>query len=215
MCGRYILMFDNDELEEEFGIQPTAMDWPPNENVSPGEGVPVITDATKRELKIMRWGLVPGWAKDPTIGYKLINARAETVAEKPSFRNSFTHRRCLILANGFYEWLDTGSRKQPYKFTLKDQKLFAFAGLWDHWQDRNGNGLFTCSIITTMPNQVVAEYHDRMPVILEKEHLWDWVEDRPLHELLSMLRPYPVERMAEPVRIDPKFFQKTSRVHAS
>ena len=132
MCGRYILMFDNDELEEEFGIQPTAMDWPPNENVSPGEGVPVITDATKRELKIMRWGLVPGWAKDPTIGYKLINARAETVAEKPSFRNSFTHRRCLILSNGFYEWLDTGSRKQPYKFTLKDQKLFAFAGLWDH-----------------------------------------------------------------------------------
>lgn len=215
MCGRYILMFDNDELEEEFGIRPTVVDWPSNENVSPGEGVPVITDSTKCELKIMRWGLVPGWAKDPTIGYKLINARAETVAEKPSFRNSFAHRRCLILASGFYEWLDTGSRKQPYKFTLRDQKVFAFAGLWDHWQDGKGNELVTCSIITTSPNQVVAEYHDRMPVILEKEHRWEWLKDQPLQELHTMLKPYPVERMAEPVRVDPKFFQKTSRVQAS
>lgn len=163
----------------------------------------------------MRWGLVPGWAKDPTIGYKLINARAETVAEKPSFRNSFAHRRCLILASGFYEWLDTGSRKQPYKFTLRDQKVFAFAGLWDHWQDGKGNELVTCSIITTSPNQVVAEYHDRMPVILEKEHRWEWLKDQPLQELHTMLKPYPVERMAEPVRVDPKFFQKTSRVQAS
>jgi putative SOS response-associated peptidase YedK len=205
-------MFENDELEEEFGIKPKAVDWLPNENVSPGEGVPVITDATERELKIMRWGLVPSWAKDPMIGYKLINARAETVSEKPSFRNSFTHRRCLIPASGFYEWLNMGGRKQPYKFTLKDQKLFSFAGLWDHWQDGKGKELITCSIITTVPNKIVAEYHDRMPVILDKEHYWEWLEDRTLSELQAMLVPYPVEKMAEPIMVNPMFFKKTSAV---
>jgi putative SOS response-associated peptidase YedK len=201
-------MFDNDELEEEFGIKPTAVAWPPSENVSPGDSIPVITDAIERELKVMRWGLVPSWAKDPAIGYKTINARAETVAEKPSFRNAFAHRRCLILASGFYEWLDIGARKQPYRFTLKDHKLFTFAGLWENWQDRNGIELTTCTIITTMPNRMVAEIHDRMPVILDKDHCWAWLEHRPFPELQAMLVPYPAEKMAAPVMIDSGFFKK-------
>ena len=209
MCGRYILMFDSYELEEEFRIKPVAVDWQPSENVSPGDDIPVITDVTNRELKIMRWVLVPSWAKDPVIGFKTINARAETIAVKPSFRNAFTRRRCLIPASGFNEWQDTGARKQPYKFTLKDQKLFAFAGLWERWQDRNGIELTTCAIITTMPNRVVADIHGRMPVILEREHRWSWIVNRPLLELQAMLVLYPAEKMNEPVMINPTFFKRT------
>lgn len=204
-------MFDSNELEEEFGIKPILVDWLPSENISPGEGVPVITDATNRELKIMRWGLVPPWAKDPAIGFKTMNARAETVNVKPSFRNAFARRRCLIPASGFYEWLDTGARKQPYKFKLRYQKIFAFAGLWENWQDHNGNELTTCAIITTMPNQVVAEIHDRMPVILDKDHYWAWLDDRPLPELQAMLVPYPVEKMSESVMIEPEFYKKAPK----
>ncbi len=175
----------------------------------------MITNSVNPELQVMRWGLVPSWAKDPVIGYKTINARAETVAEKPSFRNAFIRRRCLIPASGFYEWLDVGGRKQPYKFTVTDQKLFAFAGLWEHWQGQHGNELTTCVIITTMPNRVVAQIHDRMPVILDREHYWEWLEDRPLPELQRMLVPYPAENMDKPERVDPGFFKKTSMVGGS
>lgn len=197
----------------EFGLKATPVEWPPSENVSPGEGIPVIIDPVTRELKIMRWGLVPYWAKDPAIGYKTINARAETVAEKPSFRAAFARRRCLIPASGFYEWLDIGGRKQPFKFTVTDQKLFAFAGLWEHWQDPHGNELTTCAIITTTPNLVVGKIHDRMPVILEKDLRWAWLENRPLPELQSMLAPYPTEKMAEPERIDPAFFKRNPKLN--
>ena len=184
-------------------------------NVSPGKNIPVVINKDTRSVEMLKWGLIPSWSKDPLIGNKLINARSETIAEKPSFRNSFKYRRCLILADGFYEWKVEGSRKQPYKFKLIDGKPFTFAGIWDHWQDKSGQQLQTCSIITTVPNGIMAEYHDRMPVILEKEHRWEWLKDQPLQELHTMLKPYPVERMAEPVRVDPKFFQKTSRVQAS
>ncbi len=183
------------------------MEWTPSRNVSPGEQIPVITDALNPVLRTMRWGLVPYWAKDPAIGYKTINARAETVAEKPSFRAAFARRRCLIPASGFYEWLQAGARKQPYKFTLTDHKMFAFAGLWEHWQDQHGNELTTCAIITTTPNEVVGPIHDRMPVILDKDSRRAWLEDRPLPELQSLLKAYPAEKMNPPEAVDSAVFR--------
>ena len=193
------------------GLADVPADLELNPNVSPGDGVAVVTDGLKRTVDFFRWGLVPGWAKDISIGNKLINARAETLSEKPSFRNAFARRRCLIPASGFYEWRAEGSRKQPYLFQLADQKAFTFAGLWEHWEDNQGNELFSCTIITTSPNEMVAEYHDRMPVILDAENCWAWLEDRPIKELQSMLKSYPSEKMGKPVPVNPLEMSKINR----
>jgi putative SOS response-associated peptidase YedK len=195
-------MYDPEELKDMLGLGEVPAELAPNQNISPGQGIAAVTDGQTRAVEIFKWGLVPGWAKDPAIGNKMINARAETLAEKPSFRNALARRRCLIPASGFYEWRQEGSRKQPYLFQLADEKMFTFAGLWEHWQDAHGNELKTCTIITTQPNQVLAEYHDRMPVILGVENRWQWLEDRPQPELLGMLSPFAAERMAEPVKMD-------------
>ena len=196
-------MYDPEELQDMLGLEDVPAELVPNENISPGEGIGVVTDGVKKSVQVFKWGLVPGWSKDPAIGNKLINARAETLIEKPSFRNAFMRRRCLIPAGGFYEWRQEGSRKQPYLFTLADQKAFTLAGLWDHWQDNQGNELYSCTIITTTPNTLLAEYHDRMPVILDASNCWSWLENRPVQELQGMLVPYPAERMGEPVAVDP------------
>jgi putative SOS response-associated peptidase YedK len=151
------------------------------------------------------WGLIPSWAKDPLIGRKMINARAETIAEKPSFRASFQRRRCLILADGFYEWKTEPNRRQPYRFSLIDKKPFTFAGIWDHWQDKRGQEITSCTIITTTPNRLLQEYHDRMPVILDKDTRWNWLNPAtPVPDLLGMLRPFPDDQMAKPEKIEPK-----------
>lgn len=197
-------MYDPEELKDMLGLGDVPADLAPNQNISPGQGIAVVTDDQTRDVEIFRWGLVPGWAKDPAIGYKMINARAETLAEKPSFRNAFAKRRCLIPASGFYEWRQEGSRKQPYLFRLADEKVFTFAGLWEHWQDAQGNELFSCTIITTTPNNVLAEYHDRMPVILGAENRWQWLENQPVSNLQGFLKPYAADRMAEPVKVDPQ-----------
>ncbi len=144
------------------------------------------------------------WAKDPMIGHKLINARAETIAEKPSFKQAFLRRRCLIPADGFYEWKTEGTRKQPYLFKMSDGKPFTFAGIWETWRDRAGVEISTCAIITTIPNGLIEKYHDRMPVILEESVRWRWLDDVPVPELQTMLLPYPDSKMTTPQPVDPK-----------
>ncbi len=201
-------MYDPEELKDQLGLSEVPDELAPNGNISPGEGIAVVTDAVKRSVDIYKWGLVPSWAKDISIGNKLINARAETLSEKPSFRNAFSRRRCLIPASGFYEWRQEGARKQPYLFQLADHKAFTFAGLWEHWEDNQGNEIYSCTIITTVPNALLAQYHERMPVILDDSTRWQWLENRPQAEHQSMLIPYPVEKMAEPVRIDPQLLRR-------
>jgi putative SOS response-associated peptidase YedK len=187
------------------------VDFTSNQNISPGQNVGAVTDSRLRNVELFRWGLIPSWAKDPSIGYKMFNARSETIAEKPSFRTAFAKRRCLILADGFYEWKLVGNKKVPFLFKLKDQKPFTFAGIWETWTDILGNKIPTCSIITTSPNSLMAEYHDRMPVIFDTTERWNWLEDRPQDELIKMMTPLESEKMAIPVQIEPQFLYQSKR----
>jgi len=152
----------------------------------------------------MRWGLIPSWAKDPSIGNKMINARCETLAEKPSFRNAFQKRRCLILADGFYEWQQIpNGRSVPYYFTLKDHSPFVFAGLWESWNSPTGQPLQTCTIITCPPNELVAPIHDRMPVILNRQAADNWIGQTSSPQLQALLSAYPANQMQR-VQVGPK-----------
>ena len=146
---------------------------------------------------MFRWGLIPFWAKDPSIGHKMINARAETVDEKPSFEHSLQRERCLVIADGFYEWKKEGSTKQPYRITLKNKELFGFAGLWDTWNSTTGDIIDSCSIITTTPNDLMASIHDRMPVILSQDSERVWLDQTIVDScfLKSLLVPYPANLM--------------------
>jgi putative SOS response-associated peptidase YedK len=201
MCGRFLLFSSRDELAQLLDLDPA--DLPtlfPRYNVAPTQGIPAarLADDGRRTVAELRWGLIPSWAKDAKIGYSLINARAETVAEKPAFRGSFKARRCLIPASGFYEWAATRSRqKQPYHFRLRDGRPFAFAGLWERWAGRDGEPIESCSIITTEANAVVRPVHERMPVILSPEGFAAWLDAHtPAADLLALLRPYPEGEMA-------------------
>jgi putative SOS response-associated peptidase YedK len=168
MCGRYRLSRSKELLAEHFNVEPDD-DWEPRYNIAPSQYVPVIRqrpDGPKRWGAQMRWGLIPAWAKDASIGFKMINARAETVATKPAYRDVLRKRRCLIPADGFYEWVKDGRAKTPFCFTMADNSTFAFAGIWDSWRNPQGQTIDTCSIITTTPNALLADIHDRMPVIL-------------------------------------------------
>ncbi|MGM9988953.1 MAG: SOS response-associated peptidase [Bacillaceae bacterium] len=195
MCGRFTLFADYDELLERFQIE-AAFDrksYLKSYNIAPSQSVvAVINNGKQNRMGYLRWGLVPSWAKDEKIGYKLVNARGETVAEKPSFRKSFVKRRCLILADSFYEWKKDDKRKIPMRIKLKNNEPFAMAGIWDAWKKPDGSLLYTCSIITTNPNPLMANIHDRMPVILKKDDEQKWLN--PANEdpvfLLSLLQPY-------------------------
>jgi putative SOS response-associated peptidase YedK len=169
----------------------------PRYNIAPTQSVlTVVQEKGKRIGKTMRWGLIPFWAKDVKIGYKMINARAETIDEKPMYKGLFKKQRCLILADGFYEWKKTGNEKHPYRFQMISGKPFAFAGLWDRWS--NGDQSFiTCSIITTTPNEITKEVHDRMPVILPPDAYQMWLEPdmKDTDYLKSLLQPYPADEM--------------------
>lgn len=195
MCGRYTLKTPVEALAEKFGVEETP-DIAPSYNIAPTQDVAaVLSEDGKRKLDVLHWGLIPSWADDPQIGGRMINARAETVAEKPSFRSAFRHRRCLIPADGFYEWRKTGGGKQPHYIRMGDGSPFAFAGLWERW--RNGREIRSCIIITTGANELVGEVHDRMPVILHPEDydLWldpDFDERDPL---TTLLKPYPADEM--------------------
>lgn len=205
MCGRFILTdaMAAIELVRELKI---ASPPPQRFNIAPTQMVPVVLNDGKKELSFARWGLVPSWAKDVSIGQKLFNARAETLAEKPSFRAPLKRRRCLILADGFYEWatIHTDGRRVPVRVTLKDNSPFAFAGLWDVWNDPAGGELISTTIITTSPNELMAKFHHRMPVILPRDQLERWISpgEMPSEEALSMLTQYPAAQMnAYPVSL--------------
>lgn len=200
MCGRFTNMMSWDELVALYGlgeVRNMAPGWKPRYNVAPTQYLPVIRlDAEcRRELVMLRWGLVPSWVKDPAIGARLINARAETIAEKPSFRAAFKTRRCLIPADGFYEWRRAGGAKQPYRITMANGSPFAFAGLWERWT-AGEEALETVAIITTGANKLLAAIHDRMPVIIDPADQAAWLEARDTAIPLALLQPYPAERMS-------------------
>lgn len=195
MCGRYVLKQTPARLKEYFGLDEIA-DFSPHYNIPPGTDIPVIRQSPegKRVLHLLRWGLVPHWAKDPSIGSKLNNARGETVAEKPSFRDAFKRRRCLIPADGFYEWKTEGRQKQPYYISLKSGEPLAMGGLWESWRGPDGEILRTACIITTGPNAVMTPIHDRMPLILRPEEWQVWLTAPP-EDILDMVGPYDAEPM--------------------
>jgi putative SOS response-associated peptidase YedK len=179
MCGRYRLSRRKQLVEEYFDSASDEPEWTPRYNIAPTQPVPVIRQNAKeprRELSLMRWGLIPSWAKDPSVAAQMINARSETAATKPAFRDPLTSRRCLIPADGFYEWVRSGKAKQPYCFEVNDGELFAFAGLWDRWKDPSGQWVKSCSILTTTPNAVTSAVHDRMPVILDRVDYDLWLD---------------------------------------
>jgi putative SOS response-associated peptidase YedK len=197
MCGRFSFSEDWSLVLNEYGLSHSDYHEKPRYNVAPGQMITaVIYDGEKRRIGPLKWGLIPHWAKDPSIGYKTINARAETLTDKPAFRHLIKRKRCLIPADGFYEWRKIGSKKEPMRIVLQDRKLFAMAGLYDTWIAPDGQKISSCTIITTAPNELMAEIHNRMPVILPKggETLWlSKVEE--FHALEPLLRAYPTEKM--------------------
>ena len=197
MCGRFSLIADLGELAARFEFDSDWDAFDARHNIAPTQDVLTIVGGENRRLGFMRWGLIPRWAKSPSIGARMINARAETVAEKPAFRAAFRHRRCLVPADGFYEWRRVGKSKIPMRIVMRSREPFAFAGIWSVWRDADGERVPTCAIITTTPNATLAPIHNRMPVILSKdaERLWldDGVEDP--DALSSVLLPYPADLM--------------------
>jgi putative SOS response-associated peptidase YedK len=199
MCGRYALILSASRLAEVFTTDP-ADDVGPRYNIAPTQRAPIVRhgDTGDREIVHARWGLIPSWAKDPKIGARMINARSETVAEKPAFRSAVQRRRCLVPASGFFEWRKEPDGKQPYYIHAEVDSVFAFAGLWESWAESEGKILETYTILTTQPNDLVARIHNRMPVILPPEDHAEWLSPGriPAERLGQMLRPHPVEGMA-------------------
>ncbi len=205
MCGRYTLTTDLTELEERFGFAAGELTFQPRFNVAPSQPALTVVSAGhySRESGIahqagfMRWGLIPAWAKDASIGNRRINARAETLAEKPSFRRALERRRCLVLADGFYEWQRLGGKGQPFRVTLAPEEPFGMAGLWERWQSPAGETIYSCAIVTTSANKLLAPIHHRMPVIVPPNLEAAWLDpdvSEPAR-LASMLLPYPAELM--------------------
>ena len=195
MCGRYTLIADIGDLAQRFKFDGTDFSYDPGYNIAPTESVLTVRNMDGREAAFMRWGLIPFWAKDPKVGARMINARAETVAEKPAFRNAFKRRRCLVLADSYYEWQKTLTGKKPYRIIMKSGEPFAMAGLWETWRTPQGNVVPSCTIITTAANDYLAPIHNRMPVILAQELEEMWL-DPSIEEsavLAYMLVPSPDE----------------------
>jgi putative SOS response-associated peptidase YedK len=235
MCGRYRLSRRKQIIEERFDAIPEPADdeadaWTPRYNIAPSQLVPVVRqrpnqsppNQPRRELSVMRWGLIPSWATDPAIGSKTINARAETVTTTASFRDAFRSQRCLIPADGFYEWPRKEwqrkewprkewqkNTKQPYCFEVADGELFAFAGLWDQWTDPQGKAVETCTILTTTPNALLADFHDRMPAILRPDDYDRWLNPQPgdTATALRLLVPYAGTMRRYPVSTRVNFVQ--------
>ena len=204
MCGRYTLKAIAEILADQFDFEKLS-DANPRYNIAPAQLVACVRflpGSQKREGIMLRWGLIPSWATDPDIGMKLINARAETVDERPSFRKSFRQRRCLVLADGFYEWRREERIKQPYYIRMKDERPFAFAGLWEYWTNPDGQVVESCALITTAPNELMIPIHNRMPVIVDPDCYDEWLDpmQQEVAKLNALLRPYPAEyMMAYPV----------------
>ena len=199
MCGRFTLTVDPAELQEQFENYNFPPKYAPRFNVAPTQPVLAIPNDGENTADFFVWGLIPMWAKDPGIGSRLINARGETLAEKPAFRGSLKYKRCLILADGFYEWKSAEARKSktPYFIHMKDHKPFAFAGLWDSWNSPDGSLVKSCTIITTEPNELVSIIHNRMPVILHPRDYAKWLDTSPQtpDQLKPLIKPFPTEEM--------------------
>jgi putative SOS response-associated peptidase YedK len=196
MCGRFTLSTPPDAVADLFGLVDVP-DLPPRYNIAPSQPVACVRGGRGWSLDMLRWGLVPSWAKDPKIGHSLINARAETITEKPAFRSAFRQRRCLIPADGFYEWVRSGGTARAYHVRLTDFAAFALAGLWETWIDPSGSAVETCCIITTTANDVVAPMTDRMPVVIDPGDFGRWLDPAcpSATDLLPLLRPYPAGEM--------------------
>lgn len=191
------MLTDLSVLVESFGIREIACDYRPDSNISPGRPIAAVIHDSINRLVSFRWGLIPSWAKDPSVGSRQFNARAETVAQKPSFRNAFEKRRCLIPADGFYEWQKLEKGKRPFRFSLQSGRPFGLAGIYETWLSPGGEPVVTCAIITTEPNGLIRPVHDRMPVIVPKEGEAAWIDpaNRDREGLLALLKPYPAEEM--------------------
>ncbi len=200
MCGRFVLVSTGKDISRHFELVEDPS-FPPRFNIAPTQMIETVRNApgtSHRHIAPARWGLIPSWAKDKSVGWKLINARSETVFDKPAFRNSIRKRRCLIPSDGFYEWKrDHGSKTRPYFVSMADGSLFAFAGLWDSWKDGSGETIETCSILTTAANSLVAIVHERMPVILKCDNYDLWLDNAitDLGRLSRVMAPYASELM--------------------
>ena len=191
MCGRYTQAQNVKDIAERFRVPAPSLALAPRYNIAPSQDAPVVVDMSGRRLELFRWGLIPSWAKEASIGYKMINARAETVAEKPSYKRPFERQRCLVLADGFYEWRkEPGGKKTPMRILLKSGEAFAMAGLWDVWKDPAGKEVRTFTIITTSAAESLKTIHERMPVILDRagEDAWLDPKSEP-QKLLPLLVP--------------------------
>lgn len=213
MCGRYFLHSTADKLSALFGEMPMPM-LQPRYNIAPSQPVPVVRQnpAGQREMVLVRWGLIPSWSKGPDSRFSMINARVETVAQKPAYRSAFRYKRCLIPVDGFYEWRAAGAAKQPYVLRPRDGRPLALAGLWEHWQDADGNELESCTILAREANEQVKAVHERMPVIMSPDSFDLWLDihaqkPQPLETLLAVqqapeLEIYPVSRAVNNPRAD-------------
>lgn len=193
MCGRVTVRASAEEIQKQFELNGVLAKLDkPRFNLAPSQELPVVINDGRRELDLYRWGLIPSWAKDPKVGWKLSNARAETIADKPMFRTALKRRRCIILIDGFYEWLREGKSKRPHYFRRKDGKPFAIAGLWEEWRPQDAPEVVrSCTIITTSPNELMATVHDRMPVILSPDAFGTWLSSTEVatERLTSLLIP--------------------------
>jgi putative SOS response-associated peptidase YedK len=199
MCNRFTLSTDKDDLQSRYGfIDPDGVLLKPRYNIAPTQySSTAVVNRDIRELKMMRWGLVSFWARDIKIGNKLTNAKAETLTEKRSYKRSFREKRCLILADGFYEWKEVNKRKIPFRFVLKTRKPFSFAGLWDEWKTPEGDKLLSFTMITTSPNSLIEPIHGRMPVILHPQDESKWLDPelKDTDKLSELLVPFPSDLM--------------------
>ncbi len=203
MCGRYVLRHSAQEIQQRFGVDEFTGTLVPHYNIAPTQQMPVIVQhGEARQMQMMRWGLVPAWAKEPNASLSTFNARAEGIAEKPMYRTPLRRQRCLVPADGFYEWSPSkdagkGGKKQPYFIHLRDDALFAFAGLYDHWRAPDGSDLWSYTIITSEPNDLIAPLHNRMAVILPRENEYEWLDPgiTDPFQVMRLLKPYPADQM--------------------
>ena len=200
MCGRFTLRTPAHALAEAFATPP-LLDEPARFNIAPSQDILIVRagDDGRRQWAKVRWGLIPSWAKDPAIGHRLINARAETVAEKPSFRAAVRRRRCLVPADGYYEWAAMKTGKRPYHLALPGRRVFAIAGLWEQWKSPKGTAVVSATLITTAANQFLMPIHDRMPAILPADRYGLWLESPSTVMALDLVRPYAGDMVAQPV----------------
>ena len=199
MCGRFTITSDAEKLEERFEAKVEKSEYKKRYNAAPSQLLPVITKSDKKNVQFFKWGLIPFWAKEEKIGYQLINARAETVTEKPSFKYALKERRCLVLADGYYELMKTPEGKIPFRITLKDEILFAFAGIWEEWESSNDRVIKSFSIVTVPASSTIRDIHGRMPAILTPEEEQNWIGNIETTEAVGLLNSYQGELLSNRV----------------